>query len=189
MSRVDVENALHAWVVTATGLAPERVIWEAQDARLPAVDFITMRITGSVGLGVGAELVYEHDDSAPQGEEVTTTATELTEFSLTVQARTSSALGDACASELLKRARVYLSLEGVCAALAANDVSCFDLGSVRDLPIIESTTVRARALLTPRFYTRSVVSEKTTFIETVEAEGVLAVEVTDASTGTVYELL
>jgi hypothetical protein len=43
-----IEDALHAWVVSATGYAAARVLWRDQNANAKVADHITLHLSGPI---------------------------------------------------------------------------------------------------------------------------------------------
>lgn len=67
-----IENALHTWIRTASGLAADRVLWGAQNIERPTAPWISLRVTAIARVGQdwtdreiaavptpGAEIVYQ----------------------------------------------------------------------------------------------------------------------------------
>ena len=72
MSAIDwttAENAIHAWVVTATGLNADHVIWTHQAGPRPSTPYISMTVTAITKVGRDWTTVLENTGGGP-GEEI-----------------------------------------------------------------------------------------------------------------------
>lgn len=164
MQETTIKAALRAWVVTASGLGEQAVIWAQQPAvRLP-LPFITMRLGDLLPLGSADEVQYAADLSHV-GQEMTETVVGRRELSLSIQC-----FGENTDSsrQILSRVHASLGLTSVSDALHDAEVSVFDRGPVQNVTAPRETLFEPRSLLEVRCYVGESVSEKNTYIQTVE---------------------
>lgn len=163
----DVENAIHAWVTAASGLAGNHVVWANQNSPRPTTPFITLSIDGPLQFGQD-ENSHEFDSDGDPGEEIIMRARGTREIVVRSQFFGGGVTGDAGARALADAVRMRLELETYRAPLRAAGVFPFDGGSIRWIPAIVGAGFEARATLESRFYLSDEVEELTTYIETVE---------------------
>jgi hypothetical protein len=162
-----LENALHAWIVAATGLAADRVIWSHQGVPERPAPYVTLKILDLSSVGHDG-LVQSYDGGAPAGQEITFTLEGRRHLTVSVQAFSDAATGATSAHAILSKARTALSLPGVHAALLAGGLAAFNEGGITDLSAIRETRWQSRAAMQVRFHCVDSAAEKTTWIETVE---------------------
>lgn len=173
MGQTAIKNAIHAWVMAASGYAGNRCIFTKQNGALPqqppAGTYITIRIEGDwTALGID-EVQRTHDAGAPAGEEITHAVQGQREFSVSLQAFGANTDEDNGPRDVLLKVQAALGLPSRAAAFDAASISCFDSGSVGYLPEVKPAGFEARATLDCRFYATATASEKTGYIETVNA--------------------
>lgn len=174
MSEASVEDAIHAWVVNTSGFAADKVIWEGQDSTRPTVDFITLKLGADVPMGSCDVLTESTDLTAPAGQEITTTVIGWRRLPCTVQVFARALTGDSTARAVLARVRTGLSLPGVSGALNAAGLGVVDRGSVQYVPaLFAPSRFESRAVLSVSFSRTETASEKTGYIDEVEAEGTI----------------
>jgi len=168
-----IEDALHAWVVSATGYAAARVLWRDQDANAKVADRITLHISGPIVLGTD-ERVSATELLEPAGQEITLSVRGDREWSLQVECYTGATTTTSDAKGILSKLQTVGQLPSKLALLDAQAISLFDLGSVQYAPEIREVAFQGRALLLMRFYSRDVATEKTGYIAEVEITDTVA---------------
>ena len=168
-----LEDALHAWVVSATGYASNRVLWRDQDANAKVADRITLHISGPIVLGTD-ERVSTTDLLEPAGQEITLSVRGDREWSLQVECYTGATTTTSDAKSILTNLQTVGQLPSKLALLDVQGITVFDHGSVQYTPEIREVAYQGRALLLMRFYSRDVASEKTGYIAEVEITDTVA---------------
>lgn len=168
-----IEDALHAWVVSSTGYASNRVLWRDQNANSQVADRITLHINGPIVLG-SDELGSSTDLLQPAGQEITLYVRGDREWSLQVECYTGQTTTTSDAKGILSKLQTVGQLPSKLALLDAQGISLFDLGSVQYTPEIREVAYQGRALLLMRFYSRDVATEKTGYIAAVEVTDTVA---------------
>jgi hypothetical protein len=169
----DVENAIHAWIVAATGLPASSVLWGGQGAARPAGPWISISL---LGLGqVGSDWIDAEWAEVPDhGAEVDLKARGLREVVLSLQCFAGDAHGVASCVALLERVRAKAPLPGAAELLRAGGVGLSTFGAVNALGgAVNAARFEPRATLEVRCYVASEVSETATYIETVAPAGLV----------------
>lgn len=161
-----IENAIVAWLKTATALAAGRVILADQRLASPtAFPYLSVRLGGLSPVGMDTD-THAYDSGAAPGQEITLTATGLRSFTAGIQAHAAQGSGfDAAA--LLSKAQTALALSSTRSAFHAVGISAYDRGTVQNLSGL-GADFEGRAALEVAFYVNEEASEKTTWIERVE---------------------
>lgn len=171
MSKAAFENALQAWVVAASGLAADKVVWAKQRLRTLA-PYISLDLTGPQTLSHHSpERWHKVVVGAPAGQEIEHYARDNERWSLLIQAFAASTSGDADGASLLKKLKDALKLDGALATLRAAGITVQDVGDVKDVSLVIETGWQDRAAMTLSLLTADVSTERTTFIETVDGAG------------------
>jgi hypothetical protein len=165
-----IENAIHAWVLAASGLATGNIIFAEQDGSQPAGQFITIRIGDLIPVGIDA-VTHAYNAAAVNGSQITQTVTGLREFTVSIQCFDGAITGASTPREVLANVWTALSLPTRVTAFKTAGISAFDGGSVRNVAALREDRFEARALLEVRFYTLQGASETTTWIQTAELDG------------------
>lgn len=173
MNWTALEDALQAWVVSATGYASNRVLWRDQNANAKVADRITLHLNGPIVLGCD-ELGSSTDLLQPAGQEITLSVRGDREWSLQVECFTGDTTTTSDAKSILSKLQTVGQLPSKLALLDAQGISLFDLGSVQYTPEIREVAYQGRALLLMRFYSRDVATEKTGYIAEVEVTDTVA---------------
>lgn len=168
MAWSDIEAAIRAWVKGATGLTDEQVIWADQNGGSPALPFIDVRLGDLIPVGSADGSDWVYDAGGPSGQEIVMSGHGVREFAVSIRAFSASPLGNDSARVLLSKVQTALALETARSALHAAGVTPFDNGRVQVVPAILDTAWEGRAVLQVRFYTEETVTERTTYIGTVE---------------------
>lgn len=167
MNWTALENALHAWVVSATGYPAARVLWRDQGANALTADHITLHLSGPIVLGTDEE--YDKTDLfQPPGQEVEMIVQGDREWSLQVECYTGQTTTSSDAKSILSTLQTVGQLPLRRAILSAEGITIFDLGSVQYAPAIREAGFQGRAIVVMRFYSRDAASEKTGYIAQVE---------------------
>lgn len=153
-----IEDALRAWVMTATGYDAAHVIFSEQTAAeaggaRPSKPYATIRLGDVVKVGIVDKQESVFNGARPNGQEWALTATGLREFRGYVQVFSDSTTGDHTARAMLTRAQLALSLSSVRATLRNAGCSAFDEGAVQNLTAVVGTAFESRAAMDVGFYT------------------------------------
>lgn len=165
MNVTAAEDALYAWLVAATGLAADRVVWAHQPVTERPSAYVTLRLLGLATVGHDG-LTHSYDAGADAGEEITIETEGRRVLSVSVQAYSDATTGPTAAWAMLAKAQAALSLPGRRAALLAAGLASFGDASTLDLSAIRETRFQSRASLTIQFHAVDSATEKTTFVET-----------------------
>lgn len=164
-----IENAVRAWVLAGSGLSADRVYFADQD--LPVTE-VAPRV--SIRLGptqqVGQQ-VLSHDYSAsrPAGQELEFTSSTHHELTVDVQTFALSTVGAGpTARTLASSIQAAIGLPSIREALIAAGIGVLDEGQVQRIPQVLDAETEDRATLSVRLLVTQGISERTTFIETVE---------------------
>lgn len=169
------ELAIRAWV-QASGLFDDaKIIRAEQDGPRPTVPFAEVRVGDEVALGACDALETTFDDAAPAGEEVTLTARGQRDLTVTVRVFTNRATGADSARALASKLQVSLRLPSVKGILREGGLTCWDQGSVSQIPAILDTKWEGRASLSIRCYAEETASEKVGYVETVRLTNAIIV--------------
>ena len=181
-----MQTALSAWVVAASGLDAEDVLWAYSKyqggARPTSTPHISLRLGPSIIVGQdGLESLT--DLTRPAGTEIELRTTALRRLVVRLQAFGGTPDGTDSALAMLSRVRDRLRLPSVRDPLSSAGFSPYDPGAIMDVSFIDSTRFESRAVCDVGFYVDASESDFIGFIEHVQ--------VTDeieslALTGTVY---
>lgn len=170
-----IENALHAWVVSSTGYASNRVLWRDQDANAKVADHITLHLSGPIVLGTD-EVKSTTDLLQPPGQEVTLSVRGDREWSLQVECFTGQVTTSSDAKSILSALQTVGQLPSKLAILDAQGITLFDLGNIQYTPDIQEVGYQGRALVLMRLYSRDEASERTGYIAEVEITDTVAAD-------------
>lgn len=178
----DIEDAIRAWVVQASGLAESKVIFANQEGEAPSGTFMTIFVGDSIPYGQPMLVTWEHaSNEVPPpaaGQEIELQSRQVHDLSVTVSAFTPDTTGDAAARSLLSAVEAKLHLPTPRALLRAAGLVPIDVGAIRYVPAIAGTDFEGRAVLDVRFQVEQTASERVGYIEHVE--------VTDELSGLTY---
>lgn len=162
-----IENQLWTWIQTRSGLAPERVIWAAQNSPRPAAGpYITLaiRLVKAVGTGWVKKIV---NPTPTAGAEIIHVARNMQRCTLEVTYWGGEPLGPTSGAAILNTIIESLALPSVYESLTA-------LGVAQSTPVqiitgvVGSTLVEPRARLDLVFFAPSELTETGTYVENVE---------------------
>lgn len=164
---VPAEDAIRIWLLRASGFGDQFVIHKNDNANAPDTDYINFVMGAGRGIGNDA-LTTEYDAAGSADQQIITTVEGQREATLTVQAFTVDRNGEAAARSVLGRCQTALALPSIRELLADVGVVIFDHGSIEYVPEVVSTLFIGRAVLTCRYYYTDNMSERGTWIETVQ---------------------
>lgn len=167
MSERDIKSALRAWVRSVTNLPDTQVVWSQQDLSRLTGQFITMRLGDLTPLGSADETTQDYDATRDAGQEIEISVNGQRSFGLSLQC---FGTGDVSDRSLLARLQSSLSLPSVLSLFEPAGLGCYDTSPIQNVTALLDTTFEPRAVMDVYFYCSEVVSERTTFIETVEVE-------------------
>lgn len=166
--RTDVENAIHAYVVAASGLPAGRVRWRDGSAPRPAAPYIDIGLMSVRSNGSDWRVIADAASPAP-GADITITDTGPREMVLTLTCFDGDETGAASAAGILEDVKSKQRLPVIHAALKVAGVAVTYRGPVTYVPGIRGTArFEPRATLELRCAVQNQVSENTTYIATVE---------------------
>ncbi len=165
---VSIEDAIRAWVLAGTEFDEGQVIFTQQTGARPLTGaFATIRIGGSTPVGAWDEVTQTTDLNRDAGEEIEMRVEALRELPVSVQFFGPTVVGNAAPRELAERTQLALGLPSVRTTLDAAGLSPFDVGTVKEVTMLNGTKFEGRALLECRFYVCRTLSEFAGYIETV----------------------
>jgi len=163
-----VQNALHSWASTSTGI---QAIWAHQSAPRPDYPYITLEITaGPNQLAHKWQDPHTFDDTLPDGEQLYFEASVPCEFTLDLQAfvlRPDSRNPVYNAQQYLLRAMADLQTTSRRAALKAADVALISVAPPQNVPVIIEDSIVSRAIMSTRFTSSFNITWYDTYIESV----------------------
>jgi hypothetical protein len=166
-----VEDAVRAWVLAGSGLAPDLVFFADQD--LPTSE-VQPRISIRIGDGnrVGqAALQHTFDAGQPLGQEIQFAAQQMLEIVVDLQAFAPRTTGTPTARTVMASVLASLALPSVRDALNAAGLGVLEEGSVQRLPQVRSATNEDRAIASVRLLVKQEATERTGYIASVESSG------------------
>jgi hypothetical protein len=171
-----VESALRYWLVQATGLAEGEVIWmdQGQGHQPTSGRFLTLRPAGFRTLAPRDEDRWEPASPIVEGAELRHRAGGPRELGVYVQANSTQAFGGNSAFELIRRAQLGLELPAVISRLSLAGLSVLDRGAPRNVATLLDTRFAGRFSLDVRFNASDELISTSTYIQTVEGEGLVA---------------
>lgn len=179
------DNALQTWVVRASGLAADKVLWDVQNMPRPLDDFITLRQGDQSTLGAFDQIVELQDLTRPAGQEIELRVEGWREFTLTVQAFTHATEGDTCAREVLTRVQTYLGLPSIRELLGTVNLGpSFERGVVQNLPqLLGTSRFESRAVVSINFYRLVTASDYVGYVAEVKGSGSITSGLVNLSSG------
>lgn len=183
-----IEDAIRAWVKTASGLSDAQIYFANQNGAQPAsLPFITILISESMRtLGAYDEQEQITDLTQPNGQEITQIVTGQRDFLVSIQAFATGTVtgentsfsfpvptgfGAVTATELLTRVQTTLGLETIRFNLNAANLAPYDLGTIRRVDAVIETFYEGRAVLDVRFYSTDQALAQTGYIKEVQGVG------------------
>lgn len=182
-----VEDALRAWVKTATGFPDAQVYFGNQDGAQPKNrPFATIVVsTDAAPRGAYDEIFRTQDLTQPNGSEITQTVIGQRDIGVSVSVFAENTVTypiptfpivmpgsqGATAVELVSRCQTALGLDGVRSGLNAAGIAPYDLGSVLRLDALVETGFEGRAVLSIRMRISDTASESVGYIAEVTGTG------------------
>lgn len=164
-----VENALHAWVVYATGLNAANVIWANQDGPRPARPFAVLKISDVADVGKPWVNRSTTNAAVPNPNLVYAARTQK-RFRFQIDIVTNSVTGDTSARALLQAVKTRQALPYVQALLEAVPLGVSEFGPITVLDFLESRVQQlSRAQLECTVYAPVELTETGYSIETAPA--------------------
>lgn len=168
VSWTDIEDALRAWVLSASGLEDDHVIWSQQGGPRPSAPFIALQTFTMKNIGQD----WVDIEDAAEGE-VEMKARGVREVTLVAQCFSEDATGAAAAAMLLNQVVSAARLPSNVAALNAAGVGLARFEPVQTISgVIGSTDWEPRATVSVRFFITSELSEPGTYIRSVQLSNI-----------------
>lgn len=168
---VTIEDAITAWIVAATGLAASNVLWSQQGVKRPTGTWISILLLGMQRIGHDWTDV-EWADTPEPGADVALKLRGLRYATYSIQCFGGPAHGASSPVALLEMVCAKARLPSIAAGLKRAGIGLSSLGAVSAVgDVLNSARFEPRATLEVSLYLASEVSETTTYIETVTAEG------------------
>lgn len=169
-----VEDAVHAWVATASGITGSKVIWTGQNGARPAVPYI------EVGLDVqrlGQDWIDTADAASPSPEnEIDYLARGNRRLIVTINAYGTPSTGTSTAKALLDAVMSKFKLPSIHDALVVAGVGVSTFGDIIDISAALNTSkIETRASLEAVAFLASEVSETGTYISDVDVTDQISV--------------
>jgi len=134
-----VENTIHQWVVSATGLAATQVIWKDQNGPRPSRSFVALKLVDSQEIGTGWTILEDRLTTAP-APGVNYRARGQERIRISFEAFADNTVGTATASELLKAIRGKYRLPSIKNLLEALPIGVSQFTSITSLDFLENKT-------------------------------------------------
>src|SRR5262245_40023776 len=113
----NIEDAIRAWVKSASGLDDQHVIWAHQTGTRPSSTFIDIALGDLLPIGTTDELLTTYHSGAPVGQEIEIKARGQREFGVTIQCFGAPVTGNSSARAILSKVQTALSAPTPRAAL------------------------------------------------------------------------
>lgn len=171
-----LQDALHGLLVSASGLAEERVLLADQNAPPAAGDYLTFRLVNGPTVGGARGERISEDMSADAGQEIILSSQGTQELVLYLQAftfATNEGEETPNAESILKCVQQQLRLSPNRAVLADLGVSIFDFGTPQDVPRPYGSRMEGRASLDLRLYVNEGARWRTGYIASCTPTGTL----------------
>lgn len=176
-SQATIENALHAWVVAATGLDAGKVIWRNQNGPRPQRPFVVLSLGGVAEVATPWVNNVTTPDTPgvpnptppPNAQSITYTVRGVERLRVTFEAFSDATTGTGTAVDYLRLIRGKLSLPSVRTALWAAQVGVASFGDVVVLDfLLDQAQQLGRAQMDCGIYVPTEFTEFGTNIETVD---------------------
>jgi hypothetical protein len=166
------EDAIHEWIVAASGLAVDRVLWAVEGFERPeSGPWISLNIIGSTPVGQSWKETKANPTPSP-GAERLITVRSVHVGTLSIQCFGGDATGVDSPRKRLERCALALSLPSRARALNEANVAIGQVGGVQSVGgVINSTRFEPRAVLQVNAHYNDELSETGTYVENVSATG------------------
>lgn len=165
-----VEDAIRAWVVAATGLTGDRVIFGEQDGTAP-----TPGVNPSVVVSLGNTNEYSSEPGVESVNTIAQTVTFRTISTLgikaTFKAFSKKATGELTARALLVKVQQYSSLDSILFSLNQAGLGLLKYSDVQNAPKIVNASWESQASFEVHFCAMATASETIPYIAHVRGEG------------------
>ncbi len=171
-----IEDAIHGWVVASSGLTADKIVWDQQSARAPAVPYIELRLTELARPGQG-QINRTYDAAGDPGEEIVYHARDDVTLGLRITCYGATVLGTAAPKAIVSKVRAYgklvTTVDGTVrdAFVAATLSAPVGFSAIQVVPGIVAAQTEPRAFCTCRLFATDATSALGTFVETVEIDG------------------
>lgn len=169
-----IENAIHSELITASGLAGDRIIYEHQNRDAlgksgSSREFMTILVQDPKSLAPATPRRTVRDNPTPSaGAEILIGVATDFEFIVRVTFYAGPVSGAGSAYDRLTTLIDKLALDEVSLRLAAASVVFVESGGVRSVPTVLETEYESRAVADLRFRARRSTETPETYIETAE---------------------
>ena len=168
----EIEDAIHASFVSATGMTATKVLWGEQANPQPVRPFATLKImSGPVRLGGVDEVRKSYNPAAPLQQEITHEVSGQREITVECQVFSDNVHGANAARAILSKLQTGLFLPTIRYALNTAGLSLMASDSIVDLTAIVATKFQSRANLDLRFNLVDTASQLHGYIETAQVAG------------------
>lgn len=151
-----IEDAIHAWVVSGSGLSAGHIIWSRQPGPRPATPYIELRV---LNIDPVASRDWTETTLNTVTDVVTMTARGMRQAVLAMQAYGGPPTGATQAAMLLSKVRLVAAIPTRRDALSEAGVGLSELGAVRALDaLVGDATLESRAAMEVRFFFTAEVS-------------------------------
>ena len=138
-TQTQIEDALHAWIVYATGINAANVIWSNQDGPRPVRPFAVLAIDSAADVGTGWVSRTSNGAAIPNPDLVYA-ARSQTRFRFQIDVVTDTVVGATCAKALLQLVKTRQALPYVTGLLDAVQLGVSSYGAITVLDFLESRT-------------------------------------------------
>ncbi len=160
-----VEDAIAAWIRSATGLAATHVLWADQGLPRPEGAWVSLKVISDAN-PTGPCWTDIEDAAIPAaGVEIAHVARETVQWLLSIQCFNGGALGIASAMALLRKVRAAVNLPTPAAALEFAGVGVGRIGPIRDIGAVRAGDFEPRAAMDVVLFLASETTELGTYIE------------------------
>ncbi len=169
-----VEDAIHDWIVSATSLANDHVIWGEQNSARPVGTFVDMEVALE---RIGMDWVEVDDAAVPApGAEIDNKVRGIRRMEIQLRCFGIPATGTTAPRALLDSVVAAYRLPNVHAALVVAGVGISNFSSVTNITgVLNSTKLEPRELFNVSCFLSSEVSETGTYIQDVEVTDQISV--------------
>jgi hypothetical protein len=189
MALAAVEDAIRAWVKSASGLNDSNVYFADQKVERPTGPFITIRIDGPTSLGAVDPLITYYDAGRPAGMEIELRVEGQRSLLVSIQvwqAPTVVGTMSPSAVDLAATVRTALRLPTIRDALGDAGLSPYNVEPIRNLGRVLGTAFDGRAQFDVEFYWVENASEFTGYVNELDVgETVSGGAVVDPITDTI----
>lgn len=170
MTWTQLEDAVRAWVVSATGLAADKVIFGEQDGNSPAAGN-TPAITVSIGNVHQYTSEGRPDGYVEVSDEIVFSAISTNRIGAVFRCYSPAATGELVARAVLEKVLAQVELPPIREALNAAGLGIADTGDVLAVPRVVATKWESQAILEVAFCAMMTASVNAPYIGRVEGSG------------------